>query len=163
MKKHLRYLSYVIRHKTFVLLAGLATRAPLWRLIIHDYSKFLPSEWFPYVHSFYGNWKWRDRPETVARAFDIAWNHHQKRNKHHWQYWVLINDSDDPKLRPLRMPEDYIREMVADWMGAGRAITGKWGGVSDWYAKNRDKIILHENTRAKVESLILIYGDSFQS
>jgi hypothetical protein len=40
--KHVRYLSYVVRHKWFVLLAGIKTGAPLWRLLIHDWSKFAP-------------------------------------------------------------------------------------------------------------------------
>jgi hypothetical protein len=43
-----------VRHKWFVLLAGLKTGAPLWRLIIHDWSKFTPAERGPYVRPFYG-------------------------------------------------------------------------------------------------------------
>jgi hypothetical protein len=51
------------------------------------------------------------------------------------------------------MPERLWREMVADWMGAGRAITGKWEAAA-WYAKNREIIQLAEPTRAKVEALL---------
>ena len=36
--------------------------------------------------------------------------------------------------------------MVADWMGAGRAITGKWD-VAGWYADNWRKIHLRPETR----------------
>jgi len=51
--KHLAYLRYVLRHKWFVLLA--CWRAGLyWRGIVHDWHKFLPSEWFPYVEHFHG-------------------------------------------------------------------------------------------------------------
>jgi hypothetical protein len=153
MKKHFKYLRYVLRHKWFVLVAGLRVRAPIWRLLIHDWSKFLPQEWFPYVSSFYGGWG-KDRPPEVREAFDQAWNHHQKTNKHHWQYWLLTNDSDEPKSRPLEMPEKYAREMVADWAGAGRAITGKWGAL-DWYKKNEEKILLHPRTKDLVKTLLL--------
>jgi hypothetical protein len=38
-------------------------------------------------------------------------------------------------LKALPMPEKFVREMVADWMGAGRAITGRWD-VNDWYRPN---------------------------
>jgi hypothetical protein len=51
------------------------------------------------------------------------------------------------------MPEPLVREMVADWMGAGRAITGTWD-VAGWYAKNRERMVLHPETRARVEALI---------
>jgi hypothetical protein len=155
MKAHLRYLSYVIRHKWFVLCAGLKTDAPIWRLLIHDWSKFTLVEWFPYVEQFYGPGLTRDTAQAVRDRrqsnFDTAWLHHQHRNPHHWQHWVLRQD--DGALKVLEMPESFAREMVADWMGAGRAITGEWG-VRAWYEKNRWKIQLHETTRRLVEFLI---------
>jgi hypothetical protein len=48
------------------------------------------------------------------------------------------------------MPAQAEREMIADWMGAGRAINGTWDATI-WYAKNKDKIHLHPATRARVE------------
>ena len=54
MKKHFLYGRYIARHKWFVFLAGIKTSAPLWRLIIHDWSKLTPAEWSPYVEMFYG-------------------------------------------------------------------------------------------------------------
>jgi len=151
VKAHAHYASYVARHKWFVLLAGLRVRAPIWRLLVHDWSKLTRSEWTPYVRSFYGPWAYADRPAAVVAAFDAAWLHHQHANPHHWQHWVLREDSGATKV--LRMPERLVREMVADWMGAGRAITGRWD-VATWYASNRDKILLHDATRARVEELI---------
>lgn len=162
MKAHLRYLSYVARHKWWVLVAGLRTGAPLWRLVIHDWSKFTPAEWGPYVAYFYGererlkrteadDYRYAVAVEPYERAFDRAWLHHQHANPHHWQHWTLREDSGAVKL--LAMPEAFVREMVADWMGAGRAITGRWE-VAEWYAKNREVIQLHPDTRPLVESLI---------
>lgn len=54
MKKHLRYLKYLIRHRWYVFLECCKLGIP-WRGIVHNLSKFLPSEWFPYVERFYGN------------------------------------------------------------------------------------------------------------
>lgn len=54
MGKHFKYISYIIRHKWFVLYAGILTGASLWRLAKHDWTKFLPSEWTPYTRKFYG-------------------------------------------------------------------------------------------------------------
>lgn len=145
---HYRYGKYVVRHKWFVFLAGLKTRAPLWRLLIHDWSKLTPAEWTPYVRSFYGP---QPRTPEVKAAFDRAWLHHQHRNPHHWQHYLLREDSGTLKTLPI--PQGFVREMVADWMGAGRAITGRWE-VVEWYAKNRDTIQLAESTRYDVETLL---------
>lgn len=145
VKAHLKYASYVARHKWFVFRAGLRTKAPLWRLLIHDWSKLTPAEWGPYVRTF--NMPERARPGE----FDRAWLHHQHRNPHHWQHWLLQEDDGD--LKALKMPEGLVREMVADWMGAGRAITGKWD-VAGWYADNWRKIHLHPETREQVNALV---------
>lgn len=151
MRGHLAYLRYVLRHKWFVMLACLGGRASLWRGLLHDLSKFLPSEWSAYVHTFY-------KPDGSKRYvetndFALAWNHHQKRNRHHWQYWLLTWDRGETVA--LKMPERYTREMVADWRGAGRAISGS-RDPAGWYLKNRDKIMLHPETRALVERLLRV-------
>jgi hypothetical protein len=156
VKAHLRYAGYVLRHKWFVFVAGRKTKAPLWRLVVHDWSKLLPIEWFPYVQNFYGEELSslpryeQARRERQAR-FDKAWLHHQHRNPHHWQHWLLRED--DGPLKALPMPEHFIREMVADWMGAGRAITGRWA-VREWYAQNSERMDLHPRTRERVEELM---------
>jgi hypothetical protein len=125
--------------------AGLKTKAPLWRLVIHDWSKLTPAEWGPYVRAFYAKHRAREG------EFDRAWLHHQHRNAHHWQHWLLQEDDGD--LKTLRMPRKLACEMVADWMGAGRAITG-WWEVGAWFDANAHKIKLHPDTLIQVENLI---------
>lgn len=163
--KHIKYLSYIVRHKWWVLIACLR-RGLIWQGIVHDWSKLLPSEWMPYAHFFYG-YKPTDAErshamrvigydpdpsnESVRARFDRAWLAHQHRNPHHWQHWILREDSGD--TFPIEMPRRFAVEMVCDWDGAGRAITGKWD-TSSWYFKNRDKIQLHPNTRRLVEELM---------
>lgn len=161
-----KYAKYIARHKWFVFVAGLRTKAPVWRLLIHDWSKLLPCEWKPYAESFYGDAAWlRMRQkggddlatsaikylQEAKNKFDGAWLHHQHNNPHHWQHWVLREDSGATKT--LKMPEHFAREMVADWMGAGRAITGKWEAAY-WYLANKEKIVLHDETRQLVETLL---------
>lgn len=163
--KHLKYLKYLLIHKYWVLIAGLKFKAPLWRLIIHDWSKFLPSEWFPYVEYFYGNHPSvkdispalkNDYPNTLTEEywqnkFNFSWNAHQKRNKHHFQYWILTNDSGTVTL--LEIPDKYLREMAADWAGAGRAITGKWD-VLAYFEKNKNNTPMHPVSLQKFENLL---------
>ena len=125
-----------------------------WRLgiplqgLTHDLSKFLPSEWFPYVESFYGG-HGKDRPQWVKDAFDVAWMAHIHKNPHHWQHHILVYDNDGTTI--LKMPNRYMREMLADWRGAGRAITGE-DNTKEWYRGKRQKtILLHPETRAWIE------------
>jgi hypothetical protein len=166
MRAHICYLSYVLRHKWFVLLEGLNLQAPFLALVLHDWTKFLPSEWFGYVNYFYGGpyrsiyeFSGDERnfalsagcyKEKVAEDFDYAWLHHQKRNRHHWQYWVMAKD--DGSVYPLKMPYRDVLEMVADWRGAGRAV-GK-PQTAAWYVKNQDRMQLHPDTRVEVESIL---------
>lgn len=146
--KHRNYLWYVLRHKWFVLEEGLRLGVPLWQLIVHDWTKFLPSEWFPYARYFYGSGQ--------KQAFDVAWLKHQHRSPHHWQHWVLQEDSGDVKVLP--MPDKYRREMLADWRGAGRAIHGK-DETATWYTGTRQGRRLHPETQAWVEAELGLVGD----
>lgn len=149
MGRHWSYLKYVLRHKWFVLLASRKIGAPLYQAITHDLSKFRLSEWLPYARCFYAS----DGSKQYVEGFDftLAWNDHQKRNKHHWQYWVI--GWDRGTFEPLLMPRKYVLEMVADWMGAGRAITGKWE-TAEWYGKNKSNMQLHNGTRFEVEVIL---------
>ncbi len=159
MRSHIAYLFYILRHKWFVLRACLHLRVPLWIALIHDWTKFLPREWFPYVHQFYnkdGTKKPAIRDKTGAYdpsmqpiEFQVAWLSHQ-RNKHHWQAWVSLGDKG--YLSALPIPRVYVREMVADWIGAGAA-HGKVD-PKGWYAKNGNKMVLHPETRSYLEELI---------
>lgn len=151
MTKHLQYLWYLIRHKTFVFRAGLHMRVPVWLLIIHDWSKFTPTEWFPYCEHFYGADRGKpNRPGT--KAFAAAWRHHIVNNPHHWNHWSFVGNSG--KVTTHEMPERYVREMIADWMGAGRSITGKWDDVGVWFEREKEKMVLHPTTRELVTELM---------
>lgn len=160
MKAHWLYLQYVVCHKWFVLLAGLRLGVPILRLVFHDWVKFLPCEWGPYVAFFYGHGMTRGQAaalgynfpvdDATELAFEYAWNHHQNHQDHHWQHWIRFGD--DGTILPLPMPDVCRREMVADWIGAGRAL-GKpktW----EWYATNKEKMTLHADTRVWVEQTL---------
>ncbi len=156
MIKHFKYLSYVLRHKWFVFIECYKM-GMLWLGIIHDWSKFLPSEWFPYVEHFHGKGEGiktgRDETgyykptDTGDKAFDFAWLLHQKRNRHHWQWWILPEDDGGEIV--MEMPVEYRLEMLCDWFGAGRAQGTP--DVTAWYNKNKDKMRLHPNTRQSIE------------
>lgn len=143
MNKYIKYFNYIIKHKWYV--AKECFKYGLyWRAIKHDWTKFLPSEFMPYVNNFYG------KPDKDA--FNRAWLHHQHNNSHHWQHWVLKND--DGTVIALEMPLNDALEMICDWRGAGMAIHG-YDEVEAWYLKNYNIINLHINTREFVDKIIL--------
>lgn len=163
MLKHLKYLWYVIKHKWYVFIECCKLGIPI-KGLLHDLSKFKPSEWYPYTNYFYGNypsekemtalefWKYDGiTKEIIKNQFDKAWLYHQNRNKHHWQYWILQKDSGSTKI--LEMPDKYKKEMLADWIGAGKAITDS-DNCKEWYKNNKDKMLLHKNTRLWIENKI---------
>ncbi len=152
MKRHLKYLLYVLNHKRWVwhfcLRYGL-----IWRGIKHDWTKFTPGEWFPYAGYDFSKGVvpkvgYAHQLDPADLAFNVAWNHHQKANDHHWQYWVLLQDEGGTFALP--MPDVCRKEMVADWRGAGRA--QGFPDTLDWYTRNKHKMNLHPDTRAWVEN-----------
>jgi hypothetical protein len=125
---YLKFLWSLLRHKWFVFVECCRLGIP-WLGVIHDWSKFLPNEFFPYARYFYGNYPNRadihgdmrnilsDRytAEGVKAAFDVAWLHHQKRNRHHWQYWLLQYDNGEA----WAMQEDGNQTLVENYIETG--------------------------------------------
>ena len=147
--KYLKYLRYLIRHKWFVFIACLKYGL-VWQGIVHDLSKLLPDEIVPYANFFYGGDKRKDRfytPSDGSKEFNRAWLKHLHRNPHHWQYYVLMED--DGATFPLEVPDKYLKEMLCDWIGAGRA--QGFNDVLGWYSTNRNKMVLHVESRAWIE------------
>jgi len=167
MKKYLKYLSYVIRHKWFVFIECYRL-GEIWRGIWHDMSKFLPSEFIPYARYFYGeypSWEFTKyepyypyslTKEGISEAFDLSWLLHQHRNPHHWQHWILREDDGGTKF--IDIPSKYIQEMLCDWSGAGRAITGKNDPLecTSWYLNNYDKIQVSKMTRTEINLILKV-------
>ncbi len=154
MRRHLAYLRYVVIHKWFVFLECLKLGVPIWNAVFHDWTKFRPSEWLPYARFFHnpdGSKKqkqsatgYKKPDDTGVAEFETAIGLHYARNKHHWEHYY---NKDTGECKP--MSDGFIREMVADWRGAGRA-----QGTPDtcrWYEVNYNRIQLDWDTRMRVE------------
>ncbi len=162
MEVHLPMLRYgllTIRHKWFVFLAGFRTKAPIWRLIIHDWSKLLPSELPHYARLFY---KKGNLDTSRINQFMVANLHHQNYNPHHWEYWIPRSIHYACRIekykanKPMPMPDWAIREMVADWLGAGRAYEDKWADMKNWswFESHYLKMDFHNDTRQKLSKVL---------
>ena len=110
---------------------------------IHDESKFSQEEFEGYRQWFY------PAPDEVKNKdrFEQAWLHHKNHNPHHWNYWLL-------DTKPLSMPFMYIVEMLLDW----KAMSYKFNDCPvDYWLKNKDSMILHEDTIKCVERWIDLF------
>ena len=104
-------------------------------------------EYDAYDQYFYGG----DKEDPIVKeAFNLAWLHHIHNNPHHWQHWLLVNDTDGTYA--LEMPEEYVYEMICDWWSFSFKIN-KLDEIFSWYEKHRD-MVLHKNTRKLVEDLL---------
>lgn len=177
MSRHLRYLWVVLRHKWYVLRFGWGT-VPLWRLLVHDVSKFSRAEWGPYSDRFASGRAGKENKALDPQAFKDAWRHHYLNNPHHWEFWTGENTKRsanahvlweayksaeeidgiyrhyyDAALNVWAMPETFVHEMVADWKAASRVYSGE-GDCLEWYHKTKERQVMHPSTRQRVEQLL---------
>lgn len=130
MLSHLRYFWYVMRHKYFVALECFNEGLSLKTAFLHDWDKLLPVEWFPYVHRFYGK-KNNGSVQDESLYKNALWLH-LRRNKHHWQHWLLI---DVPFSRSVKSGEDYCSCLHED---------------SNYYLRlNQTRILVWDSTKAE--------------
>ena len=116
----------------------------------HDASKTTnPVEYNAYDAYFYGG----NKSFSVVQAFQRAWLIHIHSNPHHWQHWVLINDNPEEGEIIIEMPKHYIFEMICDWWSFSWE-KGNLEEIFSWYAKHKDYIKFHPNTRKTVEDIL---------
>jgi hypothetical protein len=151
LRMHWRYLCAVLRHKRFVYEEGRALGLGRWQCLIHDWSKFTPRMWGPYARAFYGPKNIKTGKPDGQPDFDAAWLWHQRVEPHHWQYYVLMEDSG--KVHCLPIPDKYRRELLADWRGANRAYGDQ--SLWSWYMKTRPARRLHPETQEWLEGRLV--------
>lgn len=150
----------VLVHKWHVFLAGRLTGVPLWRLIIHDWSKFTPTELFGYA----GNAGGSVNKEKWAKA----WLHHFHLNPHHSEHHILswlgnpkfydeIGQGIAPFVTLRPMPETYVREMLADMMATSKRVTGSYN-IASWLNQNGPKMHLHDDTVTLIDKVMKEIG-----
>lgn len=155
MLKAVEYKRYIKSHKDTVSLVweelkkevylNPETKEKINRLISkHDMSKYSEEEFEGYRQFFYPE----PGEEKNKELFDISWNHHNKRNPHHWEYWLLHKKDG---YRALEIPVEYVIEMLCDWT----SMSVKFGNIpSSWYEENKERIVLEEKTQRRVEELL---------
>ena len=132
IKKFIGHTKTVLRHKLAV--CKICFKFGLyWQGIIHDMSKFSPTEFCPSVKYYQGD-RSPIEAEKEDKGYSMAWLHHKSRNKHHFWYWVDYNNGQ--VQTPVRIPLKYVYELIADTIAAGKVYSknaGKEWKQSDPY------------------------------
>lgn len=141
MSVYTKHFKVVMKHKWYVMLECFK-RGLIWQGIVHDLSKFSPTEFIESAKHFQGT----ASPIVKARlanGYSYAWIHHKAHNKHHWDHWV---DFSRGVAIPTPMPKKYLDEMVCDMIGAAKAYSGKTAplryykdNVHHWIMTDGDK------------------------
>lgn len=145
MNKITGHLKTVCKHKYYVRKYCFMAGIPL-RGILHDLSKFSPTEFIESVKYYQGYRSPIDACKEV-NGWSKAWMHHKGRNTHHYEYWM---DNFDKGGQPIKMPFKCAVEMLCDYLGAGEAYQGKnfsFTSEYDWWLNKISKgITMHKDT-----------------
>lgn len=158
------HLNTVNHHRTLVM-KGCFKIGLYKQGLLHDLSKYSPTEFLVGVKYYQGH-RSPNNAEREDRGYSGAWLHHKGRNKHHYEYWVDYScENPDGSITPVPMPRRYIAEMFVDRVSAAKIY--KKDAYTDnspleYYRIGKDKIVIHPDTRRKLEYLLKMlskYGE----
>lgn len=149
----IKHFKLITIHKYYVFMycrkAGIT-----WRGIVHDFSKYSPTEFFESVKYYTGT----DSPINNCKkvnGYSEAWMHHKGRNKHHYEYW---QDDFDHGGKQIQIPFKYALELVCDYLAAGKAYMKKdfsYDAEYNWWLnKKSNPIAMHPQTMLFVDMML---------
>lgn len=145
----------ILRHKYFVFKYCCKLGIP-WQGITHDLSKFSPTEFIESIKYYQEGIS----PIDVAKkekGYANAWFHHKGQNPHHCEYWT---DHYGTKPSAVQMPDKYVRELIADYIGAAKAYFGEenftYKNEIEWWNKKKETLLLHPKTEELIDYIFYI-------
>lgn len=148
IKNIIRHFITITKHKWVVF--KLCCKAGIvWRGLVHDLSKYSPTEFIESVRYYQG---FRS-PITKCKevnGYSKAWLHHKGRNKHHIEYWYDY----DPIVKEIVMPYTYFAELICDNLAAGMIYNGKnWTKETqiNYWRKANAKLIISPKIKKAIE------------
>lgn len=161
MSKAWNHFKTITYHKLLVM-EGCFKVGLYWQGIIHDLSKYSPSEFIVGVRYWQGN-RSPNNAEREKIGYSSAWLHHKGRNKHHYEYWMDYSTHDvEGTIKPAPMPTRYVIEMFMDRIAACKvyhkdAYTDKDALL--YYQSSKTPPPLHPKTKSQLEFLLQMLAD----
>ncbi len=160
VKKALEHFKTVCQHRREV--RKNCFRMGLYRQgLTHDLSKFSWTE-FRIGAKYFMEDQSPHNGERKEYGYSTAWLHHKGRNRHHLEYWMDYDFLGDHHVAGMRMPEKYVAEMVADRVAASKIYKKEKytdSSALEYYMGKRDYHILHPETRALLEKLLMMLAE----
>ena len=144
-----------ITHHRLLVMAGCFRVGLYWQGLVHDLSKYSPTEFFTGAKYFQGN-RSPNTAEREDKGFSEAWMHHKGRNRHHYEYWTDMN-RQTRCYESVPMPRKYLVEQVMDRRAACMVYQGKnytAGSALAYFEKSRERELMHPKTRQELELLL---------
>ena len=126
--------------------------------LLHDLSKYSPTEFIPGCKYYQGN-RSPNNAERENNGVSLAWLHHKGRNKHHYEYWIDYGTGVEKGMQGMKMPKRYVMEMFCDRVAASQNYNGSnYTDALPWeyYERGKEYAIMHPETRALLEKLLLM-------
>lgn len=138
--------------------------------LMHDLSKFSPTEFIPSVKYFQGT-RSPNNAQREEEGYSSSWLHHKGRNKHHYEYWIDYTTRGTPDaingMLPAPMPIKYIAEMLMDRIAASKVYSKDAytdGSPLEYYKLGMEPAPLHIKTKSFLElmlNMLAIKGEEF--
>ena len=149
-----------ITHHKWLVLCGCFRVGLYWQGLIHDLSKYSPTEFLVGAKYYQGN-RSPNAAEREDKGYSEAWMHHKGRNRHHYEYWTDMNRTT--KLyESVPMPRKYLAEQVMDRRAACIVYQGKDytpGSALTYFMKSRERELMHPKTRREIEYILTMLRD----
>jgi len=158
--KWLGHLRTITSHK--LLVQKYCFKVGLYRQgLLHDLSKYSPTE-FLVGAKYYCGYRSPNELERLKTGISSAWLHHKGRNRHHLEYWIDYDPANNYQMGGMEMPVNYVVEMFCDRIAACRTYQkDKYTDASPYayYARSAHRNMIHPNTAALLEQLLLMLRD----
>ena len=155
-QKLIRHFKTITAHRHGVIRHCFKAGIPI-QGIFHDLSKYSPEEFLKGVRYFQGN-RSPHEGERDAYGFSYAWMHHKGRNKHHFEYWTDY-DPVTRKMRPVKMPLKYVKEMFCDRVAASKIYKKNDyndGSPLEYFMRAKKTRQIHPETSQLLEKLLVM-------
>lgn len=153
------HLKTVTRHRSKVF-SHCVKAGIIWRGLMHDLSKFSPSEFWAGVKYYQGT-RSPNEMERETLGYSKAWMHHKGRNRHHFEYWTDYNIKTK-RIEPVRMPDIFIYEMFCDRVAASKIyLKDKYTDSCpyNYFMAAKARRIIDPETSDKLEALLKMLSD----
>ena len=164
LKKAIGHFTTITRHRHLV--RRHCFQMGLYRQgLMHDLSKYSPTEFLVGARYYQGTRSPNAR-ERELFGYSTAWLHHKGRNKHHFEYWIdfFAKAPEGDGVVPVRMPDRYVAEMIADRVAACMIYKGDEYNAYDslkYYEREKRIVrkLIHPDTINKLEFFLQMLGD----